>query len=645
MTESVIFMQLKIQNGRLELSGTEILGCVNIEINDSSRIAIVGRNGCGKTSLLKLISGEYSLTEHTGESGGIFTTSGKPTVGVLDQMVFDDEKRTLRDELRLAYSEIIALQDELRVAQQAMESDQSEESIRRYTALLDRFTLCGGFYFEREYEGALRRFGFTEEQKERPLSEFSGGQRTRIAFLKLLLSKPDILLLDEPTNHLDIDAVEWLEEYLRSYKKAFAVVSHDRMFLDNTVNTVYEIENGRTHCYPGNYSAFTVAKAERLEARQKEYDAQCREIKRLTELAEKFRYKPTKAAMAQSKLKQIERMKPVEAPEVASTRSFRAAMQPQDIGVKDVLSVEKLKIGYDEVLSEVSLEVKRGEHIGIIGGNGLGKSTFLKTLVGKIPPLGGRFRLAPRVSIGYFDQQTALYTSEKTVLEDFTDAFPGITDFEARSALGAFLFSGEQVFKTVNMLSGGERVRLALCKICMRRPNLLILDEPTNHMDIPGREALEELICDYSGTVLFVSHDRYFIKKTAHTLLSFEEDGVKHYPYGYDRYLAVNRQAEAPAPKKVTEQPAAHSPKKSFTTPLKERTRLERAVARSEEKIAMLEEKCNGLRAEMGLEENATDYLRLEELKSELEELEAELSAAMTVWETVSAEYEALCAE
>lgn len=633
-------MQLKIQNGRLELSGTEILSSVNMEINDSSRIALVGRNGCGKTSLLKLISGEYRLTEYTGENGGSLTCSGRPTIGVLDQMVFDDEKRTLREELRSAYSDIIALQNELNEAQRAMECNQSEESIRRYSALLDRFTLCGGFYFEREYEGALKRFGFTEEQKNRPLSEFSGGQRTRIAFLKLLLSKPDILLLDEPTNHLDISAVEWLEEYLRNYRKAFVVVSHDRMFLDNTVSTVYEIEHGRTHCYSGNYSAFAEAKKERLERQRQEYEAQRREIKRLTELAEKFRYKPTKAAMVQSKLKQIERMKPVEAPESADTRTFRTALDPQDIGVKDVLSIEALKIGYDSVLSEVSLEVKRGQHIGIIGGNGLGKSTFLKTLVGKIPPLGGHFRLAPRVSLGYFDQQTALYSSEKTVFDDFADTFPGITDFEVRSALGAFLFGGDDVFKRVNMLSGGERVRLALCKICMRRPNLLILDEPTNHMDIPGREALEELISGYAGTVLFVSHDRYFIKKTADALISFEDDGVKYYPYGYTQYLSNAEKTEKPQIK--SEAPATRAPKKSFTTPLKERSRLERLVARTEEKIALLEEKCDGLRAEMGLEENISDYLKLEELKTELEQAETELDTAMNEWEKLSAEYESI---
>lgn len=530
-------MQLKIQNGAVELSGEPILSAVNIEINDTSKIAVVGRNGCGKTTLLKLISGEYTLAKRDSDQESFIAVSGKPVIGVLSQMTFDDESITLKDEIRKAYSDIIGLKAELDKAQEKMELEQSEENIKGYTALLDLFTNRGGFYFEREYEAAIKRFGFTDEQKNRPLSEFSGGQRTKIAFLKLLLSKPDILLLDEPTNHLDIEAVEWLEEYLKAYKKAFVVVSHDRMFLDNVVETVYEIEYGQTHKYAGNYTQFTALKRERREQQAKEYEAQKKEIARLTELVERFRYKPTKAAMAQSKLKQLERLKPVEAPLSYDMRTFHADFEPEDIGVKDVLSVKGLEIGYTSPLSVIDLDMRRGDRVGIIGGNGLGKSTFIKTLIGAVKPLSGEFKFGPRVNIGYFDQQMALYSSPDTVLADFLKAFPAMTDFEARSALGAFLFSGEDVFKTVDMLSGGERVRLALCKIFKKRPNFLILDEPTNHMDIVGKETLEEMLAGFSGTVLFVSHDRYFIRKISNSLLSFENDGVKYYPYGYGQYL------------------------------------------------------------------------------------------------------------
>lgn len=631
-------MQLKIQNGTVELSGEPILSSVNIEINDMSKIAVVGRNGCGKTTLLRLISGEYTLAKRESDEESFIAVSGKPVIGMLSQMTFDDESVTLKDEIRRAYSDIIELKTELDKAQEKMEHDQSEENIKDYTALLDLFTNRGGFYFEREYEAAIKRFGFTDEQKNRPLSEFSGGQRTKIAFLKLLLSKPDILLLDEPTNHLDIEAVEWLEDYLKNYKKAFVVVSHDRMFLDNVAETVYEIEYGKTHKYAGNYTQFTALKKESRRQQAKEYEAQKKEIARLTELVEKFRYKPTKAAMAQSKLKQLERMKPVEAPMAYDMRTFYADFEPEDLGVKDVLSVKRLGIGYTSVLSVIDLDMRRSDRVGIIGGNGLGKSTFIKTLIGAVKPLSGDFKFGPRVSIGYFDQQMALYSSHDTVLADFLKAFPTMTDFEARSALGAFLFSGDDVFKTVDMLSGGERVRLALCKIFKKRPNFLILDEPTNHMDIVGKETLEEMLANYSGTVLFVSHDRYFIRKISNSLLSFEADGVKYYPYGYAQYLDNKKM---PAPKQKEEDKPAKQ-KKTYTTPAKERSKYERAISKAEEKISLLEEKIGGVKEELFFPENQSDYMRLSELQTEMESLETELDSVLTEWERLSGEYEQL---
>lgn len=630
-------MQLKIQNGVVELSGQPILNSVNIEINDSSKIAVVGRNGCGKTTLLRLISGEYSLTKLDSDEDSFYAVSGKPKIGVLSQISFNDESVTLVEEIRSAYSDILELQSEMQIAQNKMEAEQSEENIRQYTLLLDLFTNHGGFYFEKEYEAAIKHFGFDDTQKNRPLTEFSGGQRTKIAFLKLLLSKPDILLLDEPTNHLDIEAVEWLEEYLKNYKKAFVVVSHDRMFLDNVVNTVYEIEYGKTYKYSGNYTQFTVAKKQLREQQTKEYEAQQKERQRLTELVERFRYKATKAAMVQSKLKQLEHMKPVESPLSYDMRTFSADFEPEDIGVKDVLSVKNLAIGYDTILSTVNLEMKRSNRVGIIGGNGLGKSTFIKTLVGLISPISGEYKFGPRVKIGYFDQQMALYSSDDTVLDDFLKTYPGMTDFEARSALGAFLFSGDEVLKTVNMLSGGERVRLALCKIFKSRPNFLILDEPTNHMDIVGKETLEEMLSGFSGTVLFVSHDRYFIRKVSDSLLCFEKDGVKFFPYCYEQYLEGKKTAP-----EIIEEQKPKNVKKTYTTPAKERAKYERAIAKAEEKIAILEEEIGGIKAELSWEENASDYMKLAELSSQIEELETQLDATMTEWERLSAEYDEL---
>ncbi len=626
-------MQLKIQNGVVELSGEPILKSVNFEINDNSRIAVVGRNGCGKTTLLKLIAGEYSISKLDSDGDSYFTVSGTPRIGVLSQITFRDDSVSLLEEVRSAYSDILSLKSELYDAQIKMETEQSEENIKNYTNLLDTFTNVGGFYFEKEYEAAIKHFGFSEEQKYRPLSEFSGGQRTKIAFLKLLLSKPDILLLDEPTNHLDIEAVEWLEGYLREYKKAFVVVSHDRMFLDNVVNTVYEIEHGKTYKYAGNYSQFTVAKKALRQQQAKEYLAQKKEIERLRELVIRFKYKPTKAAMAQSKLKQIEHMIPIEAPETYDMRTFHADFEPDDIGVKDVLSVKDLRVGFDKVLTTVNLEIKRADRIGIIGGNGLGKSTFIRTIMGNVKALGGEFKFAPRVSVGYFDQQMAQYSSSDTVLDDFMIEFPYLTEHEARSALGAFLFSGEEVFKTVDMLSGGERVRLALCKIFKKRPNFLILDEPTNHMDIVGKETLEEMLSNFSGTVLFVSHDRYFIKKVAESVLEFKEGRTELYPYGYEQFLEKSSKPDLVVeakPEKVIKE------KKTYTTPAKERSKAERAVKKAEEKIASLEENINRVNEELLKEENISDYVKLSSLQEELVQLETELENVMLEWEEAS---------
>ena len=343
--------------------------------------------------------------------------------------------------------------------------------------------------------------------------------------------------------------------------------------------------------------------------------------------------------MAQSKLKQLEHMVPIEAPESYDLRTFKADFEPLDAGVKDMLEVENLAVGYDKILSTVNLKVEKGDKIGIIGGNGLGKSTFIRTLMGDVKAISGRYNFSSRASIGYFDQQMAQYESDSTVLDDFMNEFPSLTEFEARSALGAFLFSGEDVFKTVNVLSGGERVRLALCKIFKRRPNFLILDEPTNHMDIVGKETLEEMLSGFSGTVIFVSHDRYFIKKISTKVLDFKSGETVLYNYGYEQYLEKQNSS------KVNESVATEKPikeKKTYTTPAKEKSRLERGVKKAEEKIALLEEKLDGVMAELLLDENLSDYIKLSELQKEQEELEIELDIVMTEWERLSEELAAL---
>ncbi len=625
-------MQLIISHGAVDLSGEPILTDINMEINKNSKIAVVGRNGCGKTTLLKLIAGEYPLAKGT-ENTPTISVSENFSIGILDQMTFSDENRTMVEEIRSAYKDILEIKSALDEAQSRMEENQSDENIKNYSNLLDNFISLGGHYFEREYEGAIKRFGFTDIEKHKKLFEFSGGQRTKIAFLKLLLSKPDLLLLDEPTNHLDIDAVSWLEDYIRNYNKAALIVSHDRMFLDRTVNQVYEIEYGKSYKYIGNYTEFAKQKRERDAILLKQYNAQQKEIAHLNSVVERFRYKATKAAMAQSKIKQIERMDKIDAPVSHDEKTFKANLEPTVRSAKEVLEVKDLSIGFDKPLSTVNFSMLRGERVGIIGGNGLGKSTLLKTIVGKIPALSGGYKMGAMVRVGYFDQQLAAAKGNATVFDSFQSEFPSMSDFEVRSALGAFLFSGEDVFKTLDMLSGGERVRLALCKLFRKNPNFLILDEPTNHMDIASKEALEDLLLDYEGTLLFVSHDRYFIKKLANKLLVFKEGKTEFKDMGYEEYLLEEREKEPELPIKTeTEKPK----KKTFTTPAKEKAKKEKALKKAEERVADLEQKIEELKSEIESPENSSDYLKLSELGTQMESLETELLEALAEWEKLA---------
>ncbi len=612
-------MLLKITNGCVAFGTDIILSGIDFEINKGEKIALVGRNGCGKTTLLKLIVGEYRLTKLSDAESSSLVKSGSPTIGYLRQVTFEDETVTLEDEVKKAYRELLDIESRMEKLLREMESNPHDTAFTKYSELQARYKLLDGYGYKKECEIAIRQFGFTHEDKAKPLSDFSGGQRTKIAFIKLLLSKPDILLLDEPTNHLDINAIQWLEEYLKSYKNAVVIVSHDREFLDKIVSSVYEIERGRITKYSGNYSAFAIKKRLDWDKQQKEYIAQQKEIAHLSGLVERFRYKATKAAMAQSKLKQIERMDVVEAPELADTRSFHVNFEPEYESVKLVLSVKDLEIGYDKPLSTISLQVMRGEKIGIIGDNGLGKSTFLKTIVGRIPALGGTISIGERVKIGYFDQHMAQYKSAKTVLDEYWDEFPNLTQTEVRSSLGAFLFTQDDVFKPVNALSGGEKVRLELCKILQRRPNFLILDEPTNHMDIIGKETLETMLKDYTGTLLFVSHDRYFVKQVAQSVLVFEDNNIQLYPFGYEYYLEQAAKKSNDEKGTVVKE---KKEKKSYTTPAKEKARREARIKKLEALVSECDGKIAKLQEELESEDVISDYVRLTELQQELLEQE-----------------------
>ena len=615
-------MLFKITNGAVDLGAETVLEEINFEIRDREKIAVVGRNGAGKTTLLKVITGEVELTEGVGEERKIVVTSGAPVIGYLTQHAFSDESVTLVDEVRRAYSEVIALEEEISKIENLLEISPTEKLLTQLTDKRERFELLGGLYYKREYESAIKKFGFSESDKYKPISEFSGGQRTRIALIRLILSKPDILLLDEPTNHLDVTAIEWLQEYLKNYKKSIVLVSHDRMFLDKVVNVVYEIEYGATTRYVGNYTKFLQEKKQNYLKQLKDHEAQVREIDRLRKIADRFRYKPTKAKMALSKLKQIERMDIIDAPDRYDTRTYHG-FEIDEQSVKEALVVKDLVVGYDKPLAKVNLELARGEKLGVIGSNGTGKSTFLKTLVGKLDKLSGQFNFGLRVKLGYFDQQMANVTSDKSVFDEFYDEFPYLNEKEVRSSLGAFGFTGDDVFKTVSVLSGGEKVRLALCKIFKRKPNFLILDEPTNHMDIVGKETLEDILTSYEGTVIVVSHDRYLINRVSNRILEFSESGAKLYDCGYEQYLEQrdNTVEIVDKPKSVPKE------KKGYYNPLKEQQKKERRIAKLEEEIGSIESQISILNESLTDESVYSDYVKCDEIQQKINALTENLNA------------------
>lgn len=681
-------MLYQISNGAVAFGDDVILHSIDFEIRNTEKIAIVGRNGCGKTTLLKLISGEVEMEKLDSDESAFIAKAGNPEIGYLKQIAFDDPDVTLEQEVRKCFVKMDERKAELARAAAELEHDYSDEKVARYTAMEEAFKDDGGYYYEKEYEVMIRKFGFSDDERKKPIRDFSGGQQTKIAFIKLLLSKPDILLLDEPTNHLDVTTIEWLEGYLKSYPKAVVVVSHDRMFLDNVVDVVYEIEYGTARRYPGNYTNFIARKKENYDKQMKDHIAQQKEIERLQRMVTRFKGKPTKTAMAQSKQKAIDRMVIIEAPDKYDNKTFHANFQPEKETGNDVLYTSELAIGYDHPLSVVSLDLKRGEKLGILGGNGLGKSTFLKTIVGKIPALSGEYRFGTNVQIGYFDQQMAMYTSNKTVLDDFWDEYPNLTETEARNALGAFLFSGEDVFKNVNMLSGGEKVRLALCKILKTRPNVLVLDEPTNHMDIVGKETLESMLKDYKGTLIFVSHDRYFVKKVATQLLVFEDGTTNLYQFGYEQYQEkLDREAsesknvyrgnaifggaisqngssqtggdanrstsQTAAAGNVGESTNANSAAqaggmavsstgKAYYNPGKERSKIQKKVKKAEEDLTVKEAKLDELKAELMKPEYQSSYSKLTEIQNEIDALEEEILIDMEAWEELSSQLEAL---
>ena len=642
-------MNYRIINGSVSYGAETILEEIDFEINNKDKIAIVGRNSAGKSTLLKALIDNSMLEEGIGESKFSVIKEGKPKIGYLKQIEFEDDNVLMKDEILKVYKNITDLEKKIENLSNKMINNSSEKIIKEYTESLDKYQFLGGYTYKKEIDTALRKFGFSIEDEKKKISEFSGGQRTKIAFLKLLLSKPDILLLDEPTNHLDITAIEWLEKYLKNYAKAIVVVSHDRMFLDKIVNKVYEIEYGEMTLYKGNYEDFERQKRLNYEKQLKDYEYQQREIKRLEAIVNRFKYKPTKAKMALSKLKQIERIVKIEEPNKYDLKTFHNNFNINKSG-KDVLEVKELSIGYNKVLQKLSFSLYRGDKLAIIGENGIGKSTLLKTLAGKIESLGGSFSYGFNVSLGYFDQQLEFENEENTVFEEFSKKFPDLTTTKLRTILGTFLFTGEDVDKKIKMLSGGEKSRLKLCEIFKKEPNLLMLDEPTNHMDIIGKESLENILKEYEGTLIFVSHDRYFVKKLANKILEFTKNGVIFFDGTYEEYLEYkeknieNIEEKSKNEKENKKENEVNSignnngkiSSKEQYLLNKEITKRKNKMKKIEEEIENVEKQVEELETEMQRKENITNYVKLNDLQKEKDELNKIIEDKMIEWEELN---------
>ena len=618
---------------------------------DNEKIGIVGRNGAGKTSLLKLINGEIKLDYNDDNTMGEISKSKDFNCGYLRQQLagYDNDKgKTVLNYLMEAFSKLIDMEKKIEKLTNDIAGEYDENMAIELNKLIDSYNLLGGNTYIKELKTGFKKFGFNILDLDKSMDEFSGGQSTKISLLKLLLSKPDVLMLDEPTNHLDIEAIEWMENYLKKYKKNIIVVSHDRMFLDNICQVIYDVENKLTIRYEGNYSDFVEQKEINYQLQLANYNKNLKEIERLTKLTERFRYKATKASMVQSKDKTIEKLeektfKPAE----ADTKSFHVKIVPNKVGGIEVFRCEKLGIGYDNEITKVSLIIRRRDRLAIIGANGTGKSTFIKTIVGEIEKKSGDFSFGHEIEYEYFDQKIAENNSTKTLFEDFSDEFPTYTNTEIRNRLGRFLFGEEDINKRVCDLSGGEKVRLCLSKIFERKPNLLILDEPTNHLDILGKESLEQILDSYDGTVILVSHDRYFVKKMSNKILYFEKisdenhstkdlkSNVHFFEFGYEdyeKYIKDKEKLEEENFELLDDRPLIIQNNKTNYELNKQKNKNEKKKQKLEKEISDIEEKINKLKEELNNVDIQSDFIKLGDLQKTIEENEALLDSKYEDW-------------
>ena len=600
-------MYLKITNGSIEINNKVILEDINFLIKNNEKVGLVGRNGSGKTTLLKGITGQIPFTDGYDK---LHIEKDKFKIGYVSQENLTDPDTLLIDYIRSSYKEIINIEKNLESLEKEMSNSYKEETLIKYNDLLESYEFLGGYTYKKEYITALNKFGFNTDVYNKKISEFSGGELTKLSLLKLLLSRPDLLILDEPTNHLDITAIEWLENYLKEYKNNIILVSHDRMFLDSICNIIYLIEYGTTKKYVGNYTSYIKQREEEYIKALKDYNRQKKEIKRLEELVDRFRYKPTKAKMAMSKLKQIEKMVKIEKPETFDKKTFKINFNPTTTSYKDVLKLKNLSVGYTKELFNIDLNLEREDKLGIIGDNGIGKSTLIKTITGVIPPIKGKVILGQNVKYAYFSQQLENLNKENTIYDEIKNTFNEMTPLEVRTLLGSFNFKGDDVFKQIKDLSGGEKVRVSLCKILNSKPNLLILDEPTNHLDLINKETIESLLTDYKGTLIIVSHDRYLINKVCTKLLVIEKSKTTLYNYGYKEYLEK---------RVISDSPKFNKEEK----PKKEKKNIDKTNGKKiiEKEINDLEKKVNLLNNELLKSEVYMDQLKSKDILLQIESL------------------------
>lgn len=642
-------MILSCQNISKAFVENQVLKNVSFHIEDHEKAAIVGINGAGKTTLLRIIVGEM-----TPDDGQVVLAKDK-TLGYLAQNSTVDTSHTIYEELLSVKADLLRLEEKIRECENNMkhaDGDALEDLMKQYTSLTHAFETGGGYLYRSELVGVLKGLGFTEDEFSKPVATLSGGQKTRVALGRLLLQNPDLIILDEPTNHLDMNSIAWLETYLLNYKGAVLIVSHDRYFLDRIAGKVIEIDQSKATTFMGNYSDYAIKKEQLRVAAWNAYMNQQREIKHQEEVIEKLKSfnREKSIKRAESREKMLDKIEVIEKPSEVRT-DMKLTLTPRILSGNDVLTVEHLSKSFDshKLFTDVNFEIKRGEHVAIIGDNGSGKTTLLKILNGLVPADQGTFRLGSNVEIGYYDQEHHVLHSEKTLFEEISDDYPYLNNTQIRNVLAAFLFTGEDVFKRISDLSGGERGRVSLAKLVLSNANFLILDEPTNHLDIMSKEILEDALNGYEGTILYVSHDRYFINRTAHRILDLTEGQFISYVGNYDYYLekhdTVMAAIEANAPQNadadsgVAAKAAESEVKLDWKAQKEEQARLrkkENDLKKCEEKIAELEARISEIDTEMSDPAIGTQVAKLQELTKEQATCQEQLEKLYEQWEELA---------